>query len=213
MKETDIAETIVIWLEERGWDVYQEVTGTYGIADIVAKKNDECWVVECKTTFSTAVIEQALRWDETTEYISIACPMPRRKAPRRLIRLLENHGIGFFQQTWCKEEMTSCFVTPPVRKQRRKTAPWTLHEGLKSNKAGTKSGGRWSEFKETVKKLVKYVEENPNCSIKTAVENIEHHYIKRETAVNCIRQYINNGVITSIELNGNKLLITKPEQK
>ena len=45
MKETDLAKPIIFYLEEHGWDVYQEVIIHGRIADIVATFGKLTWIL------------------------------------------------------------------------------------------------------------------------------------------------------------------------
>ena len=50
IKETEIAEIVIDWLEKQHWDVYQEVPVNSGFADIFAVRNGLVWVIETKTS-------------------------------------------------------------------------------------------------------------------------------------------------------------------
>ena len=66
MKETVLAEKVIAWLEDYGWDVYQEVQifPAGEVCDIVAVQNRIVWAIETKTTFCLAVIAQAEKWKQ-----------------------------------------------------------------------------------------------------------------------------------------------------
>lgn len=74
--EQAMAATVVAYLQEQGWDVYQEVELRHGRADIVATMGRLVWVVECKTTLTLQVMGQADRWP--AHFRSVAVPMPSR---------------------------------------------------------------------------------------------------------------------------------------
>lgn len=69
--ETDLAEKVVEWLQAQQWEVFQEVQlDSFGrIADIVAVSGPLLWVIECKTSQSFAVFEQAFQWKMYANYI------------------------------------------------------------------------------------------------------------------------------------------------
>lgn len=71
MKETDLFEPVKNWLSEKGWEVFAEVSGGMGIADIVGKQHPLYCVVEMKTSLSHDVIDQAIRWYGSAQYIYI----------------------------------------------------------------------------------------------------------------------------------------------
>jgi hypothetical protein len=108
LKETEVAAAVVAWLEEAGWDVYQEVqVKRFGrIADIVAVMERRVWIIECKTSLSMAVIGQAYDWQESVHWVSVAVPiLAKRKGgypirgqrPRFVNRVLRDYGIGLIK--------------------------------------------------------------------------------------------------------------------
>jgi len=58
MKETDLAERVINWLEDQHWEIYQEVQfrGYGGIADIVAVRAGYLWIIECKTSMTFTLL-------------------------------------------------------------------------------------------------------------------------------------------------------------
>ena len=62
MKELELAKSVVEWLQDQHWEVYQEVQRYSTTADIVAVQGPLVWVVECKTSLSIGVMLQASRW-------------------------------------------------------------------------------------------------------------------------------------------------------
>src|SRR3990167_10050555 len=74
MKETELAKPIIAYLEERGWNVYQEVLIRCKVADIVATFGKLTWVIECKTSMSLKLLEQIYCWRGRANFLSIAIP-------------------------------------------------------------------------------------------------------------------------------------------
>ena len=75
--ETDVAKVVVAWLRNQHWDVHQEVApggGGSPRADIVGVQGRRLYVVEVKTAFSLAVVEQAMGWLRSAHYVSVAVP-------------------------------------------------------------------------------------------------------------------------------------------
>lgn len=74
--EQDLAQVVVAWLEEQGWEVYQEVMAWAGgpIADIVARKDGQYWIIEVKRRLNLTVLAQAARWGEHAHMVSVALP-------------------------------------------------------------------------------------------------------------------------------------------
>ena len=96
-KEADLAKVVVSWLNEQHWDVYQEVQihGFGGVADIVAVQGPLVWVIECKTSLSLTVMEQASVW--RVHFRSVAVPTGvrhhSRTAAYRVARLFFKVGV------------------------------------------------------------------------------------------------------------------------
>ncbi|KKK83737.1 hypothetical protein LCGC14_2790370, partial [marine sediment metagenome] len=79
MKELDLAEHVIAYLDSMGWDVYQEVQffGSGGVADIIAVHDGwRMWAIECKKSLTIRVMSQASKW--RTHYRSVALPSPKR---------------------------------------------------------------------------------------------------------------------------------------
>lgn len=94
MKETELAQPVVEWLESQHWDVYQEVECPGGYADIVAVRDNYLWIIECKTSFSLKVVEQAM--GRRAHFRSIAIPKTRGSLSENGIEydLLRIYQIG-----------------------------------------------------------------------------------------------------------------------
>src|SRR3989304_1278839 len=74
LTEVDLAKPVISYLEERGWDVYQEVLIYGKIADIVATFDKLTWIIECKTSLSLKLLEQIYAWRGRANFLSIAIP-------------------------------------------------------------------------------------------------------------------------------------------
>src|SRR3990167_6383616 len=74
LTEVQLAKPIIAYLEERGWDVYQEVFIYGKVADIVATFGKLTWIVEVKTSLSLKLLEQIYGWRGKFNFLSIAIP-------------------------------------------------------------------------------------------------------------------------------------------
>ena len=85
--EVELARPVVAWLRLQRWEVYQEVQMGNGgpVADIVARLGNLYWVVECKTKFGLAVMDQAHGWLGYAHLVSVAVPVLHRSGDRRRI--------------------------------------------------------------------------------------------------------------------------------
>lgn len=104
MTETELARVLDQWLHQHAWETYPEVVlqGFPGRPDLIATRNGICQVLECKTSLTLGVIEQATRWHrlERLEQVGlphivwVAVPSPRGRRNELLDYLLSQFGIG-----------------------------------------------------------------------------------------------------------------------
>src|SRR3990167_11042364 len=92
LTEVQLAKPIIAYLEERGWDVYQEVLIYGKIADIVATFGKLTWIVEVKTSLSLKLLEQIYAWRGRANFLSIA--IPTTVGDGFVKNLLMNNRIG-----------------------------------------------------------------------------------------------------------------------
>lgn len=102
MKESDMYPPLKKWLENQGYTVYPEIEPRPGgpRADIVAAKDDQIMIVEMKTSFGLAVMEQADYWASGgyAHQTYIAIPLRERwQVPAIAQRTLELIGVGVLQ--------------------------------------------------------------------------------------------------------------------
>ncbi len=104
MTETELAQVVAQWLHEQGWETYPEVVlqDFPGRPDLIATRQSICQVLECKTSLTLGVIEQASRWlrHQRPEQVGlphvvwVVVPRPRGRRNELLDYLLEHFGIG-----------------------------------------------------------------------------------------------------------------------
>lgn len=206
--ESELAAVIVEWLAAQGWEVHQEVQCGYAgaRADVVAKRERLTWVVETKLSLSLALLEQAEKWTGRANFVSIAVPYSiHRKDGAFLRKILDMTGVGMFAvRPGEKAEYLNQSVPPRFN---RRLINHRLLETLAVHKnyveAGTPDGGYWTPFRDTCRALAKFVREHPGCTMKQAVDGIEHHYRRQSTAVSCLRGYLRDGVIKGIKIEEN----------
>lgn len=206
MKEVELAEKVVAWLEVQHWDVFQEVQPNAfdRTADIVALSGNLLWVIECKTSLSLALLEQAIRWRGYANFISIATPNPKRgsRGSDAAKMFLNHFGIGKItvrnrnynavsQDHNCK---------PKLNRQRSNTLFNAITENHKTwAKAGNSEGIRWTPFQQTCHELANIVKQNPGICFKSAMEKLRHHYVKDSTARSCMLGYLHKGIVKDVE--------------
>jgi len=99
--EAVLARTVAADLEMQGWDCYYEVSlqrafpdlDLNGICDIVAVQGRLAMAVECKTSLSLDLMEQAIEWTRVFPLVAIA--VPAAKLSRK--RALRDHLADFFR--------------------------------------------------------------------------------------------------------------------
>lgn len=197
LSEEQLAQTVIAWLEDMRWDVYQEVQtrSTPGRADIVAIQNCIVWVIESKISLGLSVLEQADKWYPYAHYRSVATP---HGASHFIYEICQWRGIGVIVrqgESFCHEQ-----IEPSLN--RKAYVKWT--EALSSEhktyaKAGTATGRFWSPFKLTCQKIVQYVSGHEGCDLKELMAGIQHHYTSSATARQMIPHWILAGKVPGVE--------------
>ena len=182
MSETDLAKVVISHLEEQGWEIYQEVVCWGGVCDIVGKRGNILWAIECKVSFGLAVIEQAVNHKRQFHYSSVAVPSKRGGGFAE--RICRKYGVGVLKYKHSVTEL----IRPKLN---RKIAPVILHEEQKTFcEAGSSNGGHWTDFRRTVRMLVQEVSRNPGMEFKEAIRAIDHHYSSFGSAKSCLLGFI-----------------------
>jgi hypothetical protein len=127
--ETAVAGAIVAWLQERGWDVHQEVETFAGQrADILAvNAQGHVWVIETKTSLTFDLLGQASDQRICSHYVSIGIPATKNdsRRSRALARdWLTAEGIGLIEVVG---------LAPVERLEPRVTVSGRLAEGIRSH--------------------------------------------------------------------------------
>ena len=97
MKETDLFMPVKLWLEESGWDVFAEVTGVGGRADVVGKHGIAKLNVELKAQLSFELLDQAIYRKKYFHYVYIAIPKRKAPLPRLAEDILNKEGVGHLE--------------------------------------------------------------------------------------------------------------------
>ncbi len=191
MKETDLAKKVVTWLEAQHWDVYQEVTvtGHGGIADIVAVRDGKLWIIECKTSLTFTVLEQASHW--RAHYRSIAIPRPKTKSRSIAYHIANKHlDLGVLEVG----EQINVIHQPPLKRDFHKSAKYFMSQLKEEHKhyspAGSNNGGYYTPYRATMDRVKNYISAHPGCTFKEIMYDLgkNHHYSSDNTAKTCIRK-------------------------
>lgn len=207
MKETEIAAPVVQWLTDQGWDVYQEVCAHGSVADIVGRLDTErgntlIWIIETKTTMGLVVLDQAINWIQSANFVSIAVPKRKRSSsdrPRVIGRILSYYGIGMLEVDM---ERVRSRRGPDLHRRRDRSFPkWDeilCSEQKIVSAAGSSLGGYWTPFKATCRDLLKHVKRHPGCALKEAISELKHHYVSDASAISSLKTLIQEGVVPGI---------------
>ena len=190
ISEVDLAKPVIEWLLAQHWEVYQEVQLHYGgsIADVVALKNNIMWVVECKTSFTLTVLEQALHWN--SHYRSIAVPSAKNEKGRTFANMVaSDYGIGVFELTEYGGEWHVNDRIPP-KLQRQNTyfvknyyLPRMTEEQKTWAEAGNNHGDRYTPYQSTMKEVKWFIKNHPGCTIGEIYKELgKCHYSSDQSA-------------------------------
>jgi hypothetical protein len=216
--EQRIAEIVVAYLEALGADVYQEVTVSGGVADIVARVGAELWIVEVKTSLSLALVAQAMERRRLAHRVFIAAPYTRNL--RDVACLCEEIGVGVFEvragDLQSPYEWDAPKVYERVNSRRWNTRPVALTARLQPEhkthaKAGAVgAGGRWTPFRNTCEQLARIVREQPGITVKAAIDSIKHHYASAASARSSLADWAEKGKIKGVRLDRSDVLRLYP---
>ncbi|MFA5416932.1 MAG: hypothetical protein WC341_00600 [Bacteroidales bacterium] len=177
--EIELAEKIIEWLNDQHWQVYQEVQVYSNIADIVAVKGSLVWIIECKTSMTLTVMDQARRWN--SHFRSIAIPAAKSDRGRSVgyaickdylhIGVLEVDKMGYVQE----------IVPAPLMREYNKFVKILylnkLCEAQKTYaKAGNNNGRRYTPYRQTIIGVQEFIQEHPGCTLKDIMNYCETHY-------------------------------------
>ena len=201
MKETELAEAVVAWLEMEHWDVYQEVQmyAYSGICDIVATKGFLVWTIECKTSLTWGLIEQAWLW--RAHFRSIAIPRAKARTRGRRVAyltcknffnlgIIEVHQIKTFDESIMFEvaEQTPAPLMREYHEAAKRIKSRLVPEHKTYAKAGSVRGGYYTPYKYTMSRVKKFITKNPGCTLKEIMDDIgEGHYASMKSARASIR--------------------------
>ena len=208
MRETELAAAVVRSFQEYSYEVYQEVLVGERVADVVAVLGSVVSVVECKTSLSLSVLGQAERWLPYANNRYVAVPKQKRDKrgrERRSVgrdyaaKCLSRDGTGLLEVSASGRVLTK---VPPGfnrRTPRREELLDCLNPAQKILvAAGGNSGGYWTPFKDTVRRVRRYVEEHPGCALKDLLEAVQTHYASPHSARSCLARYVQLGVIEGV---------------
>jgi len=191
--ESSLAESVVCWLKNEGWEVYKEVKPLKlnEVADIVAVKDGKIWIVECKVSYGSKVLEQAYKWKKYVDYVSVAT---QRTYHQNIVLdfFLNEKGIGRFWVAPPANEALSYGYVYLSKKPEENLTPnreiilKSLREEQKSSIAGSLAGSVITPYKITIDQIKNLLLDKGALTIHEIVDSIKHHYANRQSAINTL---------------------------
>jgi hypothetical protein len=209
-KEALLAHSVIEWLQNQGWEVYQEVCYCYGgpRCDIVATRGPLLWAIEVKTSLTTAVLGQAYDWLQLANLVSVAVPLRHRRNPA-LAYFYRSTGIG---EIGIDDRFSSVVVLESWRPRLQRKIRSDLRDALREEHksyavAGNSDCLYYSPFKDTCREVVRYVASNPGCTMKEMIDSIHTHYASVSSAKSALAKWIDMKKIAGVEARRDGRLI------
>lgn len=182
MKEVELAEHVIAWLQEQHWEIYQEVEFRRmgGRADIVAVRHGIIWIIETKMAMSLEVLQQASHWP--SHYRSIGVPKARRNANRDYRVAKDYYRVGVIEVSLGGDVQE--VIKPPAYLKNHKTSKIMIGQLVEQHKtfakAGTNKGGYYTPYRNTMITIKRFVENKPGCTIDDVFDSIgKMHYASK----------------------------------
>jgi hypothetical protein len=210
VNETELARKVIQWLEAQYWDVYQEVEfpkQCSGRADIAALRDGKLWIIECKTSLTFTVLEQAQQWP--AHFRSVAIPRSKDRRGRGVAyQIARNYlRIGVIEVGPFGADQV---YPPPIMREHHKLAKRMIgclrDEHKHYADAGSKSGGYFTPYRQTIETVKKFVRAMPGCTLKEIMAHLDghHHYANDTTARSSLRAALSNWESTWCETRPDK---------
>ncbi len=173
--EIALAGAVKAWLGDGGWAVFEEVRPwvKWGpVADLVATRGREVWVIECKMGLTLAVLAQAAYWPATRRSVAVPYASLGRHGARTArgsaervqkfgLEVCGKFGIGVIEVGRGGRVYET--VKAPLQRSFRRQATKireSLNEGhQRSAPAGSAEGQRWSPYREMMTRVRRIVEQ------------------------------------------------------
>jgi len=204
LTEVDLAKPVISYLEERGWDVYQEVLIYGKIADIVATFGKLTWILECKTSLSLKLLEQIYAWRGRANYLSIVIPIAVSNGFTKDLLIKNKIGVLTIRNSEVFEN-----IHPQLNRKVINIQKFIKPEHKTWAEAGSQHG-YYTPFQQTKTNIEYRIKNYPNGILfKDFMKLTEHHYASEATARSCLQKWIESGIIKGAKIvnQDNKLFI------
>ena len=217
--EAELARIVVTELQRLGYDTYEEVQCGSGSkrADIVAIQGSISMIVEVKLSLSLALLDQLTHWVGLANRIVGAIPPKRLSVSANSYCRMRGFGLWLVDNaydTHIDERIvprTMRFKYPHLGIRR-----WckSEHQSGEYASAGSKGGGYWTPFNQTCKTLSGIVRRNPGIKLKDALDQFNHHYSSKNSAMSSLPDLIRRGVVEGIQIKAQgRYLCLWPDNK
>lgn len=204
MNEKELANKFKDLYED--FDIYEEVHD----CDIIVDMGVLRVAIEVKKQFSFKVIEQALRSQRYANMSYVAVPYTKKSKYHFREMVCRNFGIGVLYY-----DVKSGQVIEKVKpKYVRRIYHTKLEEFHKWNSAGSNSSDKvWTKFQYTVHLIERHLSKVGGSDKFTELFNhIDHHYSSNSSFNQCIRRYINKGILKQFRINGGIIYLKTPPE-
>lgn len=205
LAETDLAAVVVQHFGDLGAEVYQEVA-CGSRCDVVVKDGQVLHAIEVKTSFSLAVIGQALGWLEHAHRVSVAVPYGSRNGLANIICRRFGIGVYLVRTAACATDGAVHLdhfrvpfhgrgVVEDVRPVFRRRVSLRLLNALREEQkthapAGNADGDYWTPRKAVSAALREAVEARPGMTWREAMACIRHHYQTDSSAASAFSRIV-----------------------
>jgi hypothetical protein len=204
--EQEAAALVVDYLESMGLDIYQEVEMEGVIADLVALRGPEIWIIEVKMSWSLDLLQQLREHRRRLHAHRLFAAVPQSRNGMDRQRLFLDCGFGSITirnspDEWAyKTEVTT--MAPRVTSRLIPSIRGLLREEHKTfAKAGAPcAAGRFTPFRKTVDALRRIVEAQPGVSIKNALSQMDHHYSSDACARTSLLHWAHAGKVPGVHV-------------
>ena len=189
MKETDLAQPVANWMEERGYTVYSEIPPGIrgGCIDMVGLKNGKLLAVELKINLTKNVIYQAnsagLCCHEAYAAVSTK---PQIKSIEKCGKI----GIGLLS---VKNNSVDVVINAAPRYPPMDIYVKKMLEQLKQIDPGVYAGKPCEKgigpAQDCLKRIKAYLKEHPTASWKEIYKNVNNHYASYNSMQSSMRNW------------------------
>lgn len=211
--EERIAAVVVEWLEAMGYDVYQEVELRNGgiRADIVARRGPELTIVETKSSPSLALLYQCMERRRFAHRVYAGVHVVRGsgafdEACKELGIGLLRVGLGSPGSSWDVDRVEELAPSRRWNSKPLKLASRLRAEHKTHAKAGARTGGHWSRWRDTCEQLAKQVRFMPGITLKAAMQHVTHHYSSSRVAISTMGTHVREGRVVGVRFEAGGLV-------